>query len=79
MSHWLDGKKIQDSRKKVQAQKIGLAERGCEKDFATIITKKVGKRSRHKAGREEMADRFSREKDDQEARDEAEAKHAENR
>ena len=40
--------------------------------------KKVGKRSRQKEGQEEIADRFSTEKDDQEARDEAKAENTEN-
>ena len=54
-----------------------LMERKSER-CVLAFEKKVGKRSRQKEGQEEIADRFSREKDDQEARDEAEAENAEN-
>ena len=44
--------------------------------YVLEFAKKVGKRSHPKEGQEEIADRFSREKDDEEA-DEAEAENAE--
>ena len=46
----------------------------CVLEFA----KKVGKRNCQKEGQEEIAHRFSREKDGQEARHEAEAEKTEN-